>query len=87
MISWDRIRLLKELRDYGYGDVYDWSYGLSSRYFFDYIATPRVLVNEVKVATVVVEKNDLLCAFYESGKCIACYGDYYADQQGICRKV
>lgn len=49
LISWDRVRFIREKRDYGYGDVYDWSYGLSSRYFFDYVvAVPTVRVVEQK---------------------------------------
>ena len=89
LISWDRVRYLREKNDYGYGNIYDWSYGLSSRYFFDYVLTPTVQVVERKteVIVAVVEKNDLLCAFWDNGKCIACYGDNYADNEGICRRV
>lgn len=88
LISWDRVRFLREKKDYGYGDVYDWSYGLSPRYFFDYVVVPTVeVVEKTAVIVTVVEKNDLLCAFFDNGKCIACYGDHYADEQGVCRKV
>lgn len=95
LISWDRIRQLKDRRDYGYGDLYDWSYGLNSRYFFDYVAQPVVIGKKVDVVidkkidlvVEVIDKNDLLCAFWDDGKCIACYGDYYADNAGRCRRV
>ena len=49
LISWDRVRFIREKRDYGYDDIYDWSYGLSSRHFFDYVvAVPTVRVVEQK---------------------------------------
>ena len=53
LISWDRIRLLREKTDYGYGEIYDWSYGLSPRYFFDYTATPVVQVTTKKTDVIV----------------------------------
>lgn len=89
LVSWDRVRYLKEKRDYGYGINYDWSYGLNSKYFFDY-SVPAIILNptvEVVAEVEVVDKTDLLCTFWEDDKCISCSGDYYADEKGICVKV
>lgn len=91
LISWDRVKILREKKDYGYGETYDWSYGLNSRYFFDYFLHPIVSDTTIKLQVEVLpefaDKNDLLCAFWDNGKCIACYGDYYADTQGRCLRV
>lgn len=89
LISWDKVKIIREKQDYGYGVVYDWNYGLSSTYFFDYVypvVQTQVQVSVEKVE-VIIEKNDLLCAFWDNGKCIACYGDYYADNFGRCIRV
>lgn len=40
-----------------------------------------------KKVEITIDKNNLLCAFWENGKCIACYGDNYADNLGRCIKV
>jgi hypothetical protein len=81
------------MKDYGYGVNYDWSYGLNTRYFFDYFFNytmdPIIKVEAVKpeVTVVVVDKTDLLCTYWDDEKCISCSGDYYADDSGRCVKV
>lgn len=91
LISWDRCRFLRVRDDYGYGIHYDWSYGLDSRFFFDYRVQPVVQVNvqpvEVNVNVVVVDKTDLLCTYWDGDNCLSCSGDYYADDHGRCVRI
>jgi hypothetical protein len=86
LISWDRVRFLREKRDYGYGIQYDWSYGLGSRYFFDYVPTVQVQT-KVEVTLEVVDKTDLLCTYWDGDNCLSCAGDYYADNNGRCVRI
>lgn len=86
LISWDRCRFLREKRDYGYGISYDWSYGLNSRYFFDYDVRPFVVI-QPEVSIVVVDKTDLLCTFWDGDNCLSCSGDYFADDHGRCVRI
>src|SRR5690606_36248218 len=89
LISWDRIRYLRSRTDYGYGINYNWNYGYNTKYFFDYVAIPSEIAvkTDVKVETIVVDKSDPLCSYWDDGKCIACYGDYYADNSGRCVRI
>lgn len=86
LVSWDRLRFLREKQDYGYGVNYEWNFGLNSRYFFDYAVQP-IQITTVLTATVqIVDKTDLLCTYWDDDKCLSCSGDYFADN-GRCVRV
>lgn len=88
LISWDKVKYLRELKDYGYGVNYDWSYGLNSRYFFDYSVQQVEVTTQVKVVvTDKTDKTDLLCTYWDDDKCLSCSGDYYANNLGRCVRV
>lgn len=93
LVSWDRVRYLRDEKDYGYGINYDWSYGLNSKYFFDYSTPAVILTSQVNVTVnvtaqvEVVDKTNLLCTYWDNGTCLSCSGDYYADDNGVCVKV
>lgn len=49
LVSWDRVKYIREKKDYGYGVNYEWSFGLNSKYFFDYSVPAIILTPKVEV--------------------------------------
>lgn len=84
LISWDRIHHIVPKTDYGYGHSVSWNYGYENKYFFNY---GQQVITTTTTTTVKIVEKDLLCSYFDNGKCISCYGDYYADNQGKCVKI
>jgi hypothetical protein len=83
LISWDLVNHIEnatEVLNIKIGVNYDWTFGLNPNYFFNF-------TGQVQSTSAAPSVADLLCSYSANGKFLACYGDYYADDNGVCVKV